>query len=89
MDFALLVIPLVAGVLLGYFLREKKSINLSKVTLAIILVLIFSLGFSIGSNNELLSAFPKVGLSSLLISLLAILFSVALVVLVRRKVGIE
>ncbi len=89
MDFAFFVIPLVAGVLLGYLIREKKSINLSKVTLAIILVLIFSLGFSIGSNNELLSAIPKVGLSSLLISVLAILFSVVSVVLIRRKVGIE
>lgn len=89
MDFAFFVIPLVAGVLLGYLIREKKSINLSKITLAIILVLIFSLGFSIGSNNELLSAIPKVGLSSLLISVLAILFSVVSVVLIRRKVGIE
>ena len=89
MNFALLVVPLVAGMLLGYFLREKKKANLGKVTLGIILVLIFSLGFSIGSNSELLNSLPDVGLSAVVIASLAIVFSVVLVKAVRRTAGLE
>ena len=85
-NFAVLVLPLIAGLFLGYLLRERKKVNLSKVTLAIILILIFSLGFSIGSNNELLGAIPKVGLSALLMASLAIGFSVLFVALIRRSV---
>jgi predicted ABC-type exoprotein transport system permease subunit len=89
MNFALLVVPLMAGMLLGYFLREKRKVNLGKVTLGIILVLIFSLGFSISSNNELLNSLPEVGLSAVVIASLAIVFSVVLVKAVRRTVGLE
>jgi hypothetical protein len=36
------------------------------------MILIFSLGFSIGSNNELLNSLPIVGLNAIIISLLTI-----------------
>lgn len=89
MNFALLVVPLIAGMLLGYFLREKKKVNLGKVTVGIVLVLIFSLGFGIGSNSELLNSLPEVGLSAVVIASLAIVFSVILVKAVRRTAGLE
>jgi lipopolysaccharide export LptBFGC system permease protein LptF len=89
MNFALLVVPLIAGMLLGYFLREKRKANLGRVTFGIILVLIFSLGFGIGSNSELLKLIPEVGLSALVIASLAIVFSVFLVKVVRRTAGLE
>jgi hypothetical protein len=89
MNFALLIVPLVAGMLLGYFLREKRAINLGKLTLGIILVLIFSLGFGIGSNSVLLDSLPDVGLSAVVIASLAILFSIILVKAVRRTAGLE
>ena len=57
----------------------------SKVNIAIILVLIFSLGFSIGVNRELLNSLPQVGVSALMMALLAIAFSVSFTVLVGRK----
>ena len=88
-NFVFLILPLVAGLLFGYLLREKKKVNLSRVTLGIILVLIFSLGFSMGSNNELLNSLPKVGLSAVVIAVLTIAFSVAFVKLVRRSVGLQ
>jgi uncharacterized membrane protein YbjE (DUF340 family) len=88
-DLVVLIAPLIAGVLSGYFLRERRHINLGKVTLAVIVVLIFSLGFSIGSNSELLNSMPTVGLSALVMSLLAILFSVLFVGLTRRMVQME
>jgi predicted ABC-type exoprotein transport system permease subunit len=89
MNFALLVVPLVAGMFLGYFLREKRKVNLSKATFGIILVLIFSLGFGIGSNSELLNSLPDVGLSAVVIASLAIVFSVVLVRAVKRTAGLE
>ena len=89
MNFALLVVPLAAGMLLGYFLREKRKVNFGKVTLGIILVLIFSLGFGIGSNSELLNSLPDVGLSATVIASLAIVFSVVLVKAVKRRAGLK
>lgn len=80
-----LVVPLVVGVVAGFLLRDKRHFDLSKVTFGVILVLIFSLGFTIGSNNELLASFPSVGVSALALALLAIGFSVFFVVLVRRR----
>lgn len=86
LNLVVLIAPLVAGVSLGIALRRKQQANLSKVTFGIIIVLIFSLGFSIGSNNEVLSSLPRVGLSALVITLLAIVFSIIFVELIRRKV---
>jgi hypothetical protein len=89
MNFALLVVPLAAGIILGYFLRENRKVNLDKITLGIILVLIFSLGFGIGSNSELLNSLPDVGLSAAVIASLAIVFSVVFVKAVKTKAGLE
>ena len=83
-----LTIPLAAGILLGYRLRQRKHINLNRLMLAVILVLIFSLGFTIGSNNDLLMSIPVVGVSALGMAVSAIFFSVLFVVLVRRKLKI-
>lgn len=85
----ILVVPLVAGLVFGYFLRGKKSVNLGRVTVGVIVVLIFSLGFSVGSNDVLLESLPRVGLGSLVIASSSVLFSVVLVALVRRKVRLE
>jgi hypothetical protein len=49
------------------------------VSLTVVVILIFSLGFGIGSNNELLSALPQVGAQGLVIAALAILFSIIFV----------
>ena len=80
-----LIVPLAVGLLLGYLLRERKHVDLKKITFAIIVILIFSLGFTIGSNNELLMSLPRVGVSALGMAVLAIAFSVFFVVLVRRR----
>jgi uncharacterized membrane protein YbjE (DUF340 family) len=74
-----LIVPLVVGVLCGYLLRNRKLPRLEKFSLAIIVILIFSLGFGIGSNNQLLSALPQVGLQALVISAIAIAFSIVFV----------
>jgi uncharacterized membrane protein YbjE (DUF340 family) len=81
-----LVAPLAVGMLLGYLLRNRKRVKLEKASLAIIIILIFSLGFSIGSNTELLNSLPKVGLNALIIAVLAILFSIAFIKAGRKLV---
>ncbi len=84
-----LIIPLIFGVISGYLLRKRKLPKLDKLSLGVIVVLIFSLGFGIGSNNELLAALPQVGLQALVISSLAILFSIAFVKAGKRLVKAE
>ncbi len=89
MDLLTIVIPLIAGVLLGCLLRNKRKLNLNKATFGIIFVLIFSLGFSIGSNNELLGSLPQVGLKTGVMLLMALFFSILFVKLARKAVGIK
>jgi hypothetical protein len=83
-----LIVPLVAGIVTGFLLREKRHVDLGRVNVAIILVLIFSLGFSIGVNKELLSSLPRVGVSAFVMASLAIILSVLFTVLVGRKLKI-
>ncbi len=80
-----LTIPLVAGIVAGFLLRGRRRVNVSRVNVAIILMLIFSLGFSIGVNRELLNSLPQVGVSALAMAFLAIAFSIFFTVLVGRK----
>ncbi len=80
-----LTIPLVGGIVAGFLLRGKRRMDTRKVNIGIILVLIFSLGFSIGVNRELLNSLPQVGVSALAMAFLAIVFSVFFTVLVGRK----
>ncbi len=84
-----LVIALIAGITLGYVLRKKKKVNLTRVTFGIILLLIFFLGFRIGSNNELLDSLPKVGLNAVVILAFAVGFSVLFVKATDKMVKLE
>ena len=86
---ASLTVALVAGILSGYLLQNKKHVNLNRVTLGVIIVLIFSLGFSIGSNNELLGSLPRVGLNAVVIVLLAVGFSVVFVKAAGKVAGLK
>lgn len=84
-----LVVTLVVGITLGFMFRNRKRVDLEKVNLLAILALIFSLGFSIGSDNELLASMLQVGVNALLISLLAIFFSVAFLEIARKAARIK
>ncbi|HTY74151.1 MAG TPA: LysO family transporter [Candidatus Nanoarchaeia archaeon] len=83
-----LIVPLIIGVTCGFLLRNRKLPKLENLSLAIIVILIFSLGFGIGSNNQLLTALPQVGLQALVISTLAIAFSIVFVKAGKRLVKI-
>lgn len=84
-----LTISLIIGISCGYLLRNKKPINLSKVVFGTIMILIFSLGFSIGSNNELLGSMSNIGLYALVILLFTLFFSVVFVMAAKKMVKIE
>ncbi len=88
LDIAVLVPPLVAGIVIGYYLRGKKLPNFGKLVLGIILILIFSLGFSIGSNAELLAIMPSVGFNALMLLVMALLFSILFVKAARKLVKV-
>ena len=77
--FLHLIVPLAAGIMLGFLLRNRQLPKLDKASVWIVVILIFSLGFGIGSNNELLSTLPQVGAQGLVIAALAILFSIIFV----------
>ena len=81
-----LIVPLAVGVSGGYLLRNRKVPKLEKLSVAIIIILIFSLGFGIGSNSELIAALPQVGLQALVLATLAIIFSIAFVKAGRKLV---
>ncbi len=89
MTFVYLIAPLAAGLLVGFFLRNRRLPQLDKLSLGIIVVLIFSLGFGIGSNNELIASLPQVGLQAVVIAALAIGFSIAFIKLGKRMVNSE
>ena len=86
LTFLYFMVPLIVGITAGYLLRNKKQVKLEKASLAVIVVLIFALGFGIGSNNELLSAMPQVGLQAFVIAGLAILFSILFIMAGKRLV---
>jgi ammonia channel protein AmtB len=84
-----LVLALVAGIGLGYVLREKKRVDLGKVVFGAIIILIFSMGFSIGSNNELLASMPAIGVNAVVIMALSVVFSIVFLKVARKLVKLE
>ena len=84
-----LVLALIAGIGLGYALRGKKQIDLGKIVFGAIIVLIFSMGFSIGSNNELLASIPVIGVNAVVIMALSVVFSILFLKAARKLVKLE
>jgi uncharacterized membrane protein YbjE (DUF340 family) len=83
------IIPLIAGVTVGYFFRNRRRLDLGRLTFGAIVILIFSMGFSIGSNSELLQSLPSIGLDALVIVALAMFFSVVFLKAFRKMVKLE
>lgn len=83
----LLVIGLlIAGIILGVLLRErKKAVKVfAKLTDGTIFLLLFFLGVSVGRNEQVINNFQKIGLQSFVITILATLGSVLASYLVYR-----
>lgn len=80
-----LTIPLFAGIAAGFVLQGKKRVDVSTLNVLLVLVLIFSLGFSIGENRELAHSLPRIGVTALVMASLAIVFSIAFTALVHAR----
>ena len=78
------IIPLIFGILFGFYFQNKKVRIPNKTGFWTIIVLIFSLGFSIGSNHETLRVLPQVGFNAIILALFTMLFSASLV-----KIGVK
>jgi ABC-type polysaccharide/polyol phosphate export permease len=83
------IVPLIAGAAVGYFFRNRRRLDLGRLTFGAIVILIFSMGFSIGSNNELLQSLPSIGLDALVIVALAMFFSVVFLKAFRKMAKLE
>lgn len=89
MDIIIAIIPLIGGIGVGYFLRKRRHVDLGRATLGAIVLLIFSLGFSIGSNNELLQSMPNIGLDAVFMVTLALFFSVVFLKAFRKMIKLN
>jgi len=69
---------LVAGILAGYLLRNKRRILVlsARLTDGAIFLLLFFLGVSVGMNEEVVSNFQNIGLQAFLLTVLGTLGSV-------------
>ncbi len=77
------VLIMMAGVVLGYFLRKRKrlaAINDKLITYAIYLLLLL-LGISIGSNKTIVANLPVLGVKALVVTIGAMVGSILLALL--------
>lgn len=66
-----IVMTMLAGVLIGHFLRNGKRVeNIEKSTSITIFVLLFVLGLSVGSNNVIIDNLGRFGWQAAVIAIL-------------------
>lgn len=73
-----LILTLFIGFGLGLLLRDRTKLPTGTITMVSICLLLLVLGMEIGSNKELLSNLPTMGLTAVIISVGGILGSVVL-----------
>ncbi len=86
-----IIVFLIAGIVLGnrLNLNEKgKSIN-EKVQLLGLLLLLFSMGISIGANDEVVKNLNNIGIQAFTFAVFTTLGSVFFVYLVSKRIGKE
>ena len=81
-----IIVALVVGFLVARLdlLPQVASKGAGKIGHVALIVLLFSMGLSLGANPELISALPNLGLKALMLSLGSIFGSVLLVWIVTK-----
>ncbi|QZT37579.1 lysine exporter LysO family protein [Halosquirtibacter xylanolyticus] len=83
----LLIFIMVAGIVLGYLLRNQRkiiSVN-NKLTTIIIYLLLFVLGYGVGADEKIISNLFGLGKDALLLTAGAVAGSIFFVRLVEKK----
>ncbi|MGA1846934.1 LysO family transporter [Deferribacter abyssi] len=76
---------LIIGIITGYMVKERNIIKIQKYLLPFsVLVLLFFMGVGIGKDPNLKQKIVMFGYSSLIISLLAVFFSIVVVGIMMR-----
>ncbi|MEM3601297.1 MAG: LysO family transporter [Candidatus Bathyarchaeia archaeon] len=89
LDVLRVFIPLFLGLVLGYILRRgKKRLNLDRLIFWVILFLVFSLGFTVGSNNELLAVMPDAGFKAVVLSAMTLIFTILFIKALGKMVRV-
>ena len=86
-----IIVFLIVGILLGNKLSLKergKRIN-EKVQMVGLLLLLFSMGISIGANEDVVGNLNSIGLQAFIFAALTTVGSIACVYLVSRKLNKE
>lgn len=80
------ILIMTTGIIIGYFFRSRKKIikAINKSTLWIILVLLFFMGVSVGSNHVVMDNLDTIGLRGVQLALATILGSVIMAWLVYQ-----
>lgn len=64
------LLSIVGGVASGYLLRKKSVVRYtSRLLNGVIMLLLFFLGISVGSNQQLVTRFAAIGMDALLLTL--------------------
>ncbi len=86
-----IIIFLIAGIIVGNKLKltdRGKTIN-GKFQLAGLLLLLFSMGISIGANSDVIANLSTIGIKALLFAVLTTLGSIVLVYVASLRLGKE
>ena len=59
---------MLAGIAVGYLLRRKKISLIHRLVITLIWLLLFLLGVEVGSNETIVSQFPKLGFEAFLLA---------------------
>ncbi len=72
------ILALLGGIAVGYVLRRKRFIiMLTRLSFPIVLLLLFSIGISIGLNDTLLESFHSLSLDAIIITGFALAGTIA------------
>lgn len=91
MDFYLIILFLIAGMLLGFNLDRKNIFvkfadSITKIGLVILLL---AMGANLGSNDQIFLKLGEIGFQAFIFALLSIIFSVLAVFLFAKKLGLN
>jgi uncharacterized membrane protein YbjE (DUF340 family) len=82
-----IIIVLIIGMIIGSKLKvtDKTKDKIGKFQYIGVILLLFSMGASLGFNDNLLKDLPKIGFEALLFGIFTTLFSILFVFLLTKK----